>query len=78
MKCKIGKTEYVWVFKVIYFLFRDQEIRIVEQRADEIHLSTDAWQLAIVSIQHLKYNLQGMRVILTMELQIVSCSLIYF
>ena len=65
---QIGKTDYVWVFKVIYFLFRDQEIRIVEQRADEIHLSTGAWQLAIVSIQHLKYNLQVMRVILTMEL----------
>ena len=42
MKCKIGKTEYVWVFKVIYFLFRDQEIGIEEQRADEIHLATGA------------------------------------
>ena len=47
-KLQIGKTEYVWVFKLIYFLFRDQEIIIPYQRADEIHLSTEAWQLAIV------------------------------
>ena len=45
---QIGKTDYVWVFKLIYFLFRDQDIVIPDQRADEIHLSTDAWQLAIV------------------------------
>ena len=45
---QIGKTDYVWVFKLIYFLFRDQEIVIPDQRADEIHLAIDAWQLAIV------------------------------
>ena len=45
---QIGKTDYVWVFKLIYFLFRDQEIVIPDQGADEIHLSTDAWQLSIV------------------------------
>ena len=47
-KLQIGKTEYVLVFKLIYFLFRDQEVIIPYQRADEIHLSTGAWQLAIV------------------------------
>ena len=45
---QIGKTDYVWVFTLIYFLFRDQEIVIPDQRADEIHLSIDSWQLAIV------------------------------
>ena len=45
---QIGKTDCVWVFKLIYFLFRDQEIVIPDQRADAIHLSTDAWQLSIV------------------------------
>lgn len=45
---QIGKIDYVWVFKLIYFLFRDQEIVIPDQRADAIHLSTDAWQLSIV------------------------------
>ena len=45
---QIGKTDYVWVFKLINFLFRDQEIVIPDQRADEIHLSIDSWQLAIV------------------------------